>query len=156
MQVFEQTSVIQAPVERVFGFHEEPDAFERLTPPWQPVKILSRQGGIRDGGEAVLELPLGPFRLHWIAEHSGYERNRLFIDRQVKGPFRYWRHQHRFADLGNGQTRLTDHIEFSLPGGAIADFFGGWLARLQLRKLFRYRHEVTRRACESPATEPGA
>jgi ligand-binding SRPBCC domain-containing protein len=156
MPVFEHTSVIQAPVEHVFAFHEQPDAFEQLTPPWQPVRILSREGGIREGARVVIELRFGPFRPRWVALHTAYEKNRLFVDTQLSGPFRSWVHHHRFESAGPGQTRLTDSIEFSLHGGPLIDFFGAWFARLQLRRLFRYRHGVTRRICEAPATAPAA
>jgi ligand-binding SRPBCC domain-containing protein len=156
MPVFEHSSVIHAPVERVFAFHEHPAALERLTPPWPPVRVLSREGGIREGARVVLELALGPLRQRWVALHTGYEKDRLFIDRQVEGPFRSWLHHHRFEAAGPGLTRLTDHVEFSLPGGPPADLLGAWFARLQLRRMFTYRHAMTRRYCEAPSTEPVA
>lgn len=157
MPVFEHSSLIHAPLEKVFAFHEDPAALELLTPPWAPVKVLSREGGIGLGARVVLELPIGPFRQRWVAVHTAYEANRLFVDTQVEGPFRSWVHEHRFCDTGRGTTRLTDRIEFHLPGGFIADLLGSWLARLQLRRMFRYRHEATRRYCETaPATAPAA
>jgi ligand-binding SRPBCC domain-containing protein len=148
MPSYRRSAWIDAPVEAVFAFHEEPDALERLTPPWARVEVLERSGGIRTGGRVVLMAPVGPFRKRWVAKHTEYERNRLFADVQTEGPFRYWRHRHEFAPE-NGGTRLTDSIEFGLPGGAIADWLGGWVARLQLERLFKYRQETTRRICEA-------
>ena len=37
---FVKESVIEASAERVFAFHEAPDAFERLQPPWQKTEIV--------------------------------------------------------------------------------------------------------------------
>jgi ligand-binding SRPBCC domain-containing protein len=148
---FVYSSLIQAPVERVFAFHEQPDALERLTPPWQPVEVLRREGGIADGAVVELRLRFGPLARRWVALHMAYERNHFFEDVQKEGPFRYWRHRHEMTPEG-GATRLTDRIEFSLPGGPLVDWAIGWLARRQLTRLFRYRHEVTRRACEAPAS----
>ena len=156
MPIFEHSSTIHAPVARVFAFHEEPSAFEMLTPSWPPVRIVSREGGIREGARVVLELSLGPFRQRWVALHTAYEQDRLFIDTQLEGPFRSWVHSHQFTDLGNRHTRLTDHVEFSLPGGTLIDLAGAWFSILQIRRMFRYRHEVTRRACESIPTAPAA
>ena len=37
---FVKESVINASAEKVFAFHEAPDAFERLQPPWQTTEIV--------------------------------------------------------------------------------------------------------------------
>lgn len=146
MPRFVYSSIIPAPVERVFAFHEQPDALERLTPPFAPVKVIRRAGGIQPGAIVELEVPIGPFKTRWLARHTEYERNRFFADVQDRGPFRRWVHHHRFEPVSPAETRLTDDIQFSLPGGALADFLGAWFARLQLRRMFRYRHDATRRA----------
>ncbi|MDB9482186.1 cyclase, partial [Dolichospermum circinale CS-537/05] len=35
---FKHSSIINAPVEVVWKFHERPDIIQLLTPPWQPVQ----------------------------------------------------------------------------------------------------------------------
>lgn len=146
MPRFVHSSIIPAPVERVFAFHEQADALERLTPPFAPVKVIRREGGILPGAIVELEVPLGPFKTRWLARHTAYEKDRLFADVQEQGPFRRWIHHHRFERVSPAETRLTDDIDFSLPGGPLIDFLGAWFARLQLRRMFRYRHDATRRA----------
>ena len=47
---FKYSSLIDAPVETVWQFHDRPDILELLTPPWQPVKIIRREGGLGVGG----------------------------------------------------------------------------------------------------------
>jgi ligand-binding SRPBCC domain-containing protein len=148
MSWYSRTSWIDAPVETVFRFHEEPEALERLTPPWVRLEVLERDGGLRPGGRVVLMAPFGPFRRRWVAEHVEYSPNRLFVDVQTEGPFRSWRHRHEF-EPERGGTRLTDRIEFSLPGGKLAEWFVGWLVRMQLNRMFAYRHETTKRICEA-------
>jgi len=139
---FELTSVLDAPVDAVFDFHEQPDALERLSPPWPPIQVLRREGGIREGGRVVLVMGWGPLRLRWEALHTRYVKHHLFVDVQESGPFRSWVHRHQFENLGE-TTRLTDRIEFSLPGGAPIDFVCGWAVLRQLRRMFRWRHEQT-------------
>ena len=41
------------------------------------------------------------------------------MDEMLRGPFPAWRHEHRFAELPDGRTRLTDHVEYRLPAGAL-------------------------------------
>jgi len=146
MPRFVYSSIIPAPVARVFAFHEQPDALERLTPPFAPARVIRRTGGILPGAIVELEVPLGPFKTRWLARHTEYEKDRLFADVQDHGPFRRWVHHHRFEPVSPNECRLTDDIDFSLPGGPLIDFLGAWFARLQLRRMFRYRHEATRRA----------
>jgi ligand-binding SRPBCC domain-containing protein len=143
---FAYSSSISVPVEKVFAFHERPDALERLTPPWAPVHVLRREGGIMPGGLVELALAVGPFRLRWVARHTAYEQNWLFEDIQETGPFRRWRHRHEF-NPENGGARLTDRVEFSLPLAPLSDWLFAWTVRLLLSRLFRYRHETTRNFC---------
>ncbi|HEY3683348.1 MAG TPA: TIGR01777 family oxidoreductase [Streptosporangiaceae bacterium] len=113
---------LAAPVEEVFGWHERPGALTRLTPPWQPVRVVREAGSLRDG-TAELRLPAG---VRWVARHSGYDPPRRFVDELDSLPLR-WRHEHAFADRGEGRTRLTDRVETSVPYGF-------------LRAMFAYRH----------------
>ena len=39
-----------------------------------------------------------------------------FVDEQVRGPFRSFRHEHRFVAEGDG-TVMTDHVKLSAPFG---------------------------------------
>jgi ligand-binding SRPBCC domain-containing protein len=143
---FEYTSVIEAPVETLFAFHERPDALELLIPPGQPVRALERSGGIEKGARVVLGMPFG---IRWVATHTDYKKNKLFIDFQESGPFFYWEHRHQFETLGPKRSRLTDSINFSLPPRGMLDFAIGWAVKLQLRAMFRYRHATTKKYCEN-------
>lgn len=144
MATFVRRTRIAAPVERVFEWHERPEAFEKLTPPGEPVRILAQAGGIRDGGRVELAIGRWPVRIRWSAEHSGYEKNRQFRDTQVRGPFRRWEHTHRFEPDGPEGCWLEDHIEYELPFGRVGAWFAGRAIERKLDRLFRYRHQVTR------------
>ena len=143
---FHHSTLIDAPVEVVWGFHERPDILELLTPPRQPIQVVRREGGLEVGAVSEFRIFVGPIPLGWIAVHIEYERNRLFTDEQKEGPFEHWIHRHQFAQEG-GKTRLTDSIEFALPGGWFVEQPFGWLVMAQLEQMFRYRHEVTQREC---------
>jgi ligand-binding SRPBCC domain-containing protein len=149
MQHFVKESRIAAPPTVVFAFHEEPDALRRLVPPWERVEIVEPARSLRPGSRALLRLATGPFRIDWLVEFTGYERDRLFVDRMVKGPFSSWIHRHRFEEDGSGGTILRDEVEYSGPFGPVVEFLTRRSTESRLRRMFDYRHEVTRRACES-------
>lgn len=143
MPTFVRSVYIAAPVEAVFGFHERDDALRLLSPAFPPVRVIHKTGGIETGSR--VELQIGPF--HWVALHSSFEKNRFFEDQQVSGPFARWVHRHEFESTGQG-TRLTDRIEFRLPGRFWMNYFFGWAVQLGLQQMFRYRHRVTKSYCE--------
>ena len=151
MPVFVRQLVVRAPVAQVFAFHERDDALPRLSPPFTPMRVVSREGGIRPG--ARVDLRIGPIR--WLALHTAYEKNRLFVDEQIEGPFASWVHRHEFEAVDATSTRLTDHVTFVLPGGPIVNALLGRLVALSLVPMFRFRHRATKAACEpgpAPAT----
>jgi ligand-binding SRPBCC domain-containing protein len=145
---FKHSSVINAPVEVVWKFHERADILQLLTPPWQPVQVMRREGGLNVGAITEFRLFLGLLPLTWLARHTECEEYRLFTDEQISGPFESWVHRHQF-ESENGKTKLTDAIAFSMLGGDSVEFFSGWLVQAQLEAMFRYRHYVTKRECES-------
>jgi ligand-binding SRPBCC domain-containing protein len=143
---FHKTTLINAPVDIVWQFHCRPDVLELLTPPWQPMQVIRREGGLEIGAETEFRLWLGPVPLRWVSRHTEYEPYRLFTDEQVVGPLAHWQHRHQFEPAWD-KTRLTDAIAFSLPLGFLADPLLGWWVQGQLANLFRYRHAVTQREC---------
>ncbi len=148
MQHFIKESRIAAPPATVFRFHESPDALKLLIPPWEAVEVVESPKSLLPGSRAVLRMRIGPFRLEWIAEHTEYRRDRLFVDRQVKGPFAFWSHRHRFEEDGEGGTILRDEVEYRPPLGPIGRLVAGGFIRSKLQRMFNFRHEVTRRSCE--------
>ncbi len=153
---FVKESEIAASAERVFAFHEEPDAFERLQPPWQTTEIVQPPASLEVGTRVVVKIKVGPFWQTIVAEHVDYEPGRMFADRMVEGPFASWLHRHVVTPKGPDRCVLTDDIEYELPLGWLGRVFGGWFARWNLERMFEFRHEATRKACESgaPGDEP--
>ena len=88
---------------------------------------------------------IGP--LHWDAVHTAYERNRLFVDEQTRGPFRAAGFIATSSKTSASMTRLTDRVEFQLPGGPAVNAALGWLVKFGFLGMFRARHATTARFC---------
>ena len=58
-----------------------------------------------------------------------------FTDTQIRGPYRYWVHRHRFEETSVG-TLVADDITYRVPGGALVNrlYVAG-----ELRRIFAYR-----------------
>ncbi len=145
---FVKESPIGASAETVFAFHEAKDALARLQPPWQTTEIVTPPSSLAVGTRVVLRTKIGPFWQTIEAEHVAYEPGRMFADKMNRGPFAYWLHRHIVTPRGARESTLTDDIEYELPLGTLGRIFGGAFARHELERLFTYRHEVTRKACE--------
>ena len=127
------SSVVDAPRDEVFAWHARPGAFLRLSPPWQPMRVITEADSLQNG-RAELALPGG---LRWMAEHQadGYDPPRRFVDTigasgLASLPARIavrWRHIHEFEDVGDDRTRVIDRVETPVPA-------------LALRPMFAYRH----------------
>ncbi len=131
----------ELPVDRVtaFSWHERDGAFERLTPPWEDVRVLAREGGIRDG-RVTLEIARGPVKLTWRLRHEDFRPDEQFVDVQEDGPFEHWRHIHRFEDAPGGRSVLRDEIEWEPPLGVAGDRFAVPIVEKDLDRMFRFRH----------------
>lgn len=146
---FVKESIIKAAPERVFAFHELPDALERLTPPWENVKVIQKADISETGAQAIIEMKiLGLFPAKWIAEHTKYEPPRMFEDVQISGPFKSWRHQHIIKPHVDGAC-LRDEIEFEPPFRIFGEIAAPFAIVPKLEKMFEYRHRVTKDWCES-------
>jgi ligand-binding SRPBCC domain-containing protein len=144
-------STIAASAETVFAFHERPDAFALLQPPWQESEIVQPPVSLAAGTRVVLRARLGPFWQTIEAEHVAYEPGQMFADRMVRGPFAKWEHRHVVEPRGPSSCVLIDDVEYELPLGWLGRIVVGPFARREIERLFAFRHEVTRQVCESPA-----
>ncbi len=135
-------SSLPHPASEVFSWYERIGAFERLNAPWRPVFVISPPQPLALGTEVEIRVPvLGPVRVPWRLRHSLFVKNEAFRDEQVAGPFKAWRHDHRFIVEGVDSSEMLDEIEYSLPWfGGLANF----QVQRELTRLFAHRHAVLR------------
>ena len=142
MSEFVKRVEVPVAVETVFGWHERPGAFLRLSPPWDKPEVVSHTGGIRDGARVVLRVQAGPIPTTWELEHRDYIPNRQFRDVLLRGPFASWVHTHAFEATGPSSSVLEDRIAYTLPLGVLGEIGGEAFTRRTLARVFAYRHAV--------------
>ncbi len=141
---FERRTLMPVPAEEVYAWHARPGAFERLNPPFDPVHVIARTGGLEVGARTVVQMPFGPISERWVAEHIACEPGRMFRDQQRTGPFAKWVHTHRFEPRSGMLSELIDQVEYELPLGAVGALIGRRFTTHTLDKAFTYRHTLTR------------
>ena len=139
---FTKTTYIEQSPTEVFRWHARPGALERLTPPWEDVRITESSGPLKSGLRVVLQNRVGPLHLEWIADHVEVIEGQGFTDVMSAGPFSSWRHEHRFEKAGSG-CRLVDEIQYQLPGGTLGRLLAGRFVKNKLDRMFAFRHRIT-------------
>ncbi len=134
----EREQLLPRPLPEVFAFFARAENLERITPPWLRFQLLT-PGPIemRPGTEISYRLRLHGIPLSWTSVIDAWEENERFVDQQLRGPYRFWRHRHEFAAVDGG-TRVEDRVEYALPLGRLGELGLPFVAR-DLRRIFDYR-----------------
>ena len=141
---FVHESVIEASAPEVFAFHERPDAFQLLLPPWEEAQVLQPPRSLHVGTVVKVRTRVGPLWIDVVAEHVAYEKDKRFEDVMRRGPFAKWHHKHLFLPVANG-CKLRDEIDYEPPFGPLGRLVAPLAVIPRLERMFSYRHEVTRR-----------
>ncbi len=137
MPSFERACVLAAPAQQLWDWHARPAAFERLTPPWESVRVLEPLAALHDGARTTLRVGSAPLARRWVAEIHDCLQGLRFRDRQVSGPLRRWEHMHAFEPLGDDTARMVDLVEYELQPWQRAALP---VVRRRLARAFAWRH----------------
>ena len=148
MEQFVYRSSMPVSAETLWDWHARPGALERMTPPWDRMRVERRTGGLEDGVRVTLSVPVGPVRVRWVSRCRDCVRGQGFVDEQIEGPFKSWTHTHAMTEApspsGGPGSVLEDRIAWEAPGGAIGAALARRLTTRRLEALFRYRHDTLR------------
>ena len=130
--------VLPVPLDAAFAFFADAWNLERITPRWLNFRIrTARPIEMREGTLLDYRIRLHGLPIPWRTRIDVWQPGVRFVDRQVVGPYRWWRHEHGFEAVDGG-TRVLDHVEY-LPRAA-------WLSRAWVRRdverIFAYRREA--------------
>lgn len=139
---FDDALFLPVPRGEVFGYFAEARNLEKLTPPWLRFEVLTKGPITMNAGTLIdYRIHWRGIPLRWRTEIEAWEPPHRFVDRQIRGPYRLWRHEHLFIDRGNG-TSIIDRVEYAPLGGVLAQRL---VVARDVKRIFAYRHEVLRR-----------
>jgi ligand-binding SRPBCC domain-containing protein len=141
MSVYEHHFRVQATLDRVAEFHQDPRALKRLTPPPVIVRFHEVQP-LTENSRVDFTMWIGPLPVRWVAVHSNVEFPKGFTDTQIEGPFTSWVHTHTFRMVNDRTTEIIDRVEAQPSNrpwlGLVSRFM--WFS---LPLLFSHRERVT-------------
>jgi ligand-binding SRPBCC domain-containing protein len=139
ISTFSSRQIIQAPLAGVFRFFSDAANLEHLTPPWLGFEVLT-PAPIEMAPGALIDYRLRwrGVPLRWRTEIEIWEPARRFVDRQIRGPYRLWRHEHLFEEHRGG-TMVEDRIEYAAIGGRLAHRL---VVDRDVETIFAYRRQA--------------
>lgn len=147
-----RSQLVPAPLPDVFRFFEDPKNLERITPPFLRFRVLdATDEEVRLGTRIRYRLRWQIFPIRWESRISEYEKNVMFADEMLRGPYRSWYHRHWFEAVAGG-VEITDVVDYTLPLGPLGTLAHSVVVRRQLREIFDYRRD----AIDSLFPPPGA
>ena len=139
--VFEVELFLPRPREEVFSFFSDAHNLQQITPPWvkfavlTPKPILMKAGALIDYRLRIHGLPM-----RWRTKITVWNPPFQFVDEQLHGPYRLWRHHHTFEEK-DGRTLCKDHVEYAVLGGAIINRL---FVRRDVENIFAFRQKMLR------------
>lgn len=140
---YQLTRTQQLPLGRdeLFPFFADAANLEAITPDFLHFRITSPQP-VEIAAGTIIEYRLQLFGIpfHWQTLIEAFEPPGRFVDCQLRGPYKLWRHTHEFVENDEG-TLMIDRVDYQLPWGPL-----GWLVhrlfvRSTLEQIFDYRRQ---------------
>jgi ligand-binding SRPBCC domain-containing protein len=141
------------PPAELFPFFADAHNLERITPPWLHFGVLTpRPIAMAEGTLISYRLRLHGVPLSWLTRISAWDPPHGFVDEQLRGPYRLWRHRHTFEPDGSG-TLSRDRVDYELRGtDAMQDIAQRLLVARDLTRIFRFRGERLAELFGQPST----
>lgn len=134
------TQWVPLPPADVFPFFASAQNLEQLTPDFLKFRILrAPTTALRAGSTLDYRIRLHGLPVSWRTRIDEWRPPHGFVDVQIRGPFRVWRHRHQFVEQAGG-TRLVDEVQFDVYCRPLYRTpLLGWIDT-DLRRIFEYRH----------------
>jgi ligand-binding SRPBCC domain-containing protein len=141
----EREQLVRRPRSEVFAFFADAANLERLTPEALSFKIMT-ESPIEMRAGTIIEYELALFRIpfRWRSLIETFEPESRFVDVQLDGPYRHWRHTHEFTDAPGG-TVVRDTVEYEVPFGPAGEVVRALFVARQLRAVFDFRRRTIER-----------
>lgn len=156
MRTFRHSFIVKSPIEKVWHFYTDVRHLETITPKEMELKIVNTtsqniiQGQEILGSSKIFEKMKIRRTMTWYSKIT-FLKKYEYIDEMLAGPFKKWRHLHKFHSIDGKQTEIIDEIEFELPYGILGKLFEGYTYK-QLQNIFGYRKIATVKAVEARGT----
>jgi ligand-binding SRPBCC domain-containing protein len=141
VRTFETELWLAKPIDEIFAFFSDAANLQVLTPPWLHFRILTRMPlALSQGALVEYRIRWRGLPIFWQTEIAVWEPPFRFVDRQIKGPYRLWVHDHHFESM-NGGTLMRDRIDYAVPGWLLEPWIEKFIVGPDVRRIFDFRRK---------------
>lgn len=135
----ERAQLIKRPLEEVFAFFADAANLQAITPPSLNFTIQTPQPiEMKTGTQMEYRLQLFSIPFRWKTNIDLFEPPFRFVDRQVSGPYKLWRHLHEFHETADG-VLMVDQIDYQIGWWLAGRMAHAMMVRSTLENIFDYR-----------------
>lgn len=148
MTTIKLTTHYFAPIETVFNTNRDIDIHQKTASKTKEIAIAGITSGLINKNETVT----------WKGKHFGFFITHqsiisemiiptYFVDEQLKGHFKNFKHQHFFEQKEN-YVEVTDFLEYETPFGILGKLFDQFLLKNHLTKFIMHRNSILKDLAE--------
>jgi ligand-binding SRPBCC domain-containing protein len=124
--------------DQLFPYFSTAHNLEEITPSFLKFKVLSSEDLAMEAGTVIdYSLRLHGVPLRWKSLISHWDPPYRFVDEQLRGPYRYWIHEHIFEEQGSS-VLVKDLVRYQVYGGKL---FHDAFVKRDLMRIFQFRQE---------------
>lgn len=142
------TTIYYAPIEKVFNLNRDITIHQKTAYKSKEIAIAGRTSGLINKNETVT----------WKGKHFGIYLTHqsiisemiyptFFVDEQLKGHFKSFKHQHFFEQKEN-HVEVTDILEYATPFGIFGKVFDVILLKNHLTNFIIHRNAILKNLAE--------
>ena len=148
MTTIQLTTNYFAPIEKVFDINRNIDIHQQSASKTKEIAIAGITSGLINKNETVT----------WKGKHFGVYLTHqsiisemdfptYFVDEQLKGQFKSFKHQHFFKQKEN-YVEVTDVLEYETPFGIFGELFDKLILKKHLTDFIKHRNSVLKDLAE--------
>lgn len=136
--------LLPRPIDEVFPFFADAHNLEAITPSTVRFHVLTpRPIEMRPGLRIDYRLRIKGLPVRWQSEIPVWDPPHRFVDRQTRGPYRLWHHEHTFEPADHGRATLVrDRVDYLPRGGPLAPLLNAAFIQRDLTRIFEHRSRV--------------
>jgi len=149
LRTFRHSYIVKNHIDKVWNFYTDVKHLEIITPKQVDLKVIKTTSYniVEEQEMWVSSKIIAKRRMSWHSKITFLKRYE-YIDEMLAGPFKKWRHLHKFHNIDEKLTEVIDEIEFELPYGMLGKLLECY-AYKQLQKTFEHRKTATVKALEN-------
>jgi ligand-binding SRPBCC domain-containing protein len=133
--------IVNEDIEKVWQFYTDINHLEIISPIKLNLKIIATTNQkITLGQESTISAKIIIHRI-WHSKIIFFQQYE-YIDEMLTGPFKKWKHFHKFNQIRENETEVIDEVEFDLPYGIFGKVVSIY-ANKKLKKIFEHRKDET-------------